>query len=123
MSNGVQVLYSVSKDKHVATYDLTASTKEEGISVKAIRRIEQLYQPESAIIYQKANGPQIDEFIMTFNSGMKCKLFSAETQLCRKTALGPTFTGAINNMAIIALATDLKYFVFSSGNVIYLIII
>lgn len=61
--------------------------------------------------------PQVDEYIMTFNSGMKCKLYSSETQLCRKISLGPTFSGVINHMSVISMASELKYFAFTSGNV------
>jgi hypothetical protein len=110
-------LFSVSQDKHVVTYDLSKSNKNDGVSVKSIRRIEQLYQPETAILYEKTVGPQTEEFIMTFNSGLKCKLYAAETQLCRKSTLGPTFTGKVNGIYPLPWVDEVKHFAFSSGNV------
>ncbi|KAJ3335938.1 Cilia- and flagella-associated protein 251, partial [Kappamyces sp. JEL0680] len=112
------LLYSISQDKHVVTYDLSRSNATDGVSVKAIRRIEQIHQPEAAILHQKTSNSQSEEFLMVFNSGLKCKLYAAETQLCRKTVLGPTFAGTINGIHAVPWAGEAKYFAFTSGNMI-----
>lgn len=116
--NGSTKLFSVSKDRHVAEYNLVESTPATGIVVHSIRRIEQLYQPESAIIYQKTGSNHPEDFIMTFNTGGKFKLFAVETQLCRSISLGPTFGDLVHEMALIPTQSESKFMAFATDNII-----
>jgi hypothetical protein len=95
----------------VAEYDLKVSDSQNGLEVKSIRRIEQIYQPEAAILTKDPKTKE--EFIMTYNSGSKFKLYASETQLCRKTCIGPTFGGILhliqyipNSDSLISYATE-----------------
>ncbi|KAJ3274043.1 Cilia- and flagella-associated protein 251 [Terramyces sp. JEL0728] len=116
--NDEQVLYSVSKDRHITEYNLRMSTHSNGIEIKNIRRIEQIYYPEAATLYHNHSLPHPEEFILTFNSGFKFKLYSKDTQLCRSTTLGPTFGGLINSIQLIPHLGETKYFVYSTGNIL-----
>ncbi|KAI9330315.1 WD40-repeat-containing domain protein [Obelidium mucronatum] len=42
-----------------------------------------------------------DTFILTCNSEYKIRLHNSNTQLCRKTALGPTFGGNLNSLVVV----------------------
>ncbi|KAL2912486.1 hypothetical protein HK105_208058 [Polyrhizophydium stewartii] len=104
----------VSKDRHIADYDLTTSSLLGGITT--IRRIEQIYKPEAAVLFHKHHVVHPEQFILTFNSGYKLKQFTASTQLCRKTVLAPTFGGHINNLCAIPSPIETRYMAFSTSN-------
>ncbi|KAI8920548.1 WD40-repeat-containing domain protein [Entophlyctis helioformis] len=109
-------LLSLSRDRHVAEYDLEQSSLLGGITVNSIRRIEQTFHPEAAVLYHKHHPVHPEQFLLTFNSGYKLKQFTASTQLCRKTVLGPTFGGHINNLSLIPAPVESKYLAFSTNN-------
>ncbi|KAJ3253758.1 Cilia- and flagella-associated protein 251 [Boothiomyces macroporosus] len=110
--NEEQVLYSVSKDRHVTEYNLPISALTNGIEIK------QIHFPEAATLYQNNSLPHPEEFILTFNSGFKFKMYSKDTQLCRSTTIGPTFGGLINSIQLIPHLGETKYFIYSTGNIL-----
>ncbi|XJO78238.1 hypothetical protein BDV3_002714 [Batrachochytrium dendrobatidis] len=109
-------LLSVSKDRHVADFDLAKSNIVGGIFINSIRRIEQIHRPEAAVIYKRHHSIHPENLILTFNSGYKLKQYTESTQLCKKTVLGPTFGGHINNMCLIPSDSETKYLAFSTSN-------
>ncbi|KAI8903281.1 quinon protein alcohol dehydrogenase-like superfamily, partial [Gorgonomyces haynaldii] len=93
-------LFSVSQDRHVAEYDLSASDTKRGIAVMSIRRIEQIYRPMAAFLSEKQHQVHPEEFITCVNNGYKIRSYAAQTRLCRKTVLGPTFGNLVNQIDI-----------------------
>ncbi|KAH6584921.1 hypothetical protein BASA60_000761 [Batrachochytrium salamandrivorans] len=107
-------LMSISKDRHVTDFDLEGSSVSCGLLINSIRKIEQIYRPEAAILYNCHHDIHPEQFILTFNSGYKLRQFTSSTQLCRKTVLGPTFGGHVNNLCVLPSATGAKYLAFST---------
>jgi WD40 repeat protein len=106
----IQRLIMVSKDRHVSEIDLAECTTENGIRLKYVRRLEQIYQPETAIILPSSK----EDFLLTFNTGGKFRLFQSETQVCRNTCLGPSFSYLLHQILILG---DKKFICFASENV------
>lgn len=100
-------LLSISKDRHIAIYDLRKSNAADGIQLRSIKKIEQIFYSTAAIIYE-------DKYILTYNTGLKCKLYSLGTQVCSGTSLGPCFAGPIDS---VQMTPDSKYYAFTAGNV------
>lgn len=111
-------MYSVSKDRHIAEYDLEKSNVKDGIAIISIRRIEQIYEPLLAIVYHDDNGQNPEDFIATYNSGFKFKKYSAETQLCKKTTLGPSFGGLLHGLMLVPDSFKINYAIFATENII-----
>jgi WD40 repeat protein len=105
-----QRLIMVSKDRHVSEIDLADCTTDNGIRLKYVRRLEQIYQPETAIILPSSK----EDFLLTFNTGGKFRLFQSETQVCRNTCLGPSFSYLLHQLLILG---DKKSICFASENV------
>jgi cilia- and flagella-associated protein 251 len=93
-----QRLLIVSKDRHVSELDLNECTTGNGIKVKYVRRLEQLYQPETAVMWTT----QSDNYLLTFTTGSKFRLFQSETQVCKSTTLGPSFGSIIHTLVLLA---------------------
>ncbi|KAJ3415556.1 Cilia- and flagella-associated protein 251 [Chytridiales sp. JEL 0842] len=115
-----QSLISVSSDRHIASYDLEASTISTGLKLHSLKRIDQTARPLAATLLpqkfslaqvskdgsvdnpaQSTTVPSLPPWILTSNSEHKLKLFNASTHLCRKTILGPTFGGDITHLHVI----------------------
>ncbi|KAJ3380430.1 Cilia- and flagella-associated protein 251 [Entophlyctis sp. JEL0112] len=124
-------LLSISKDRHAAEYDLEASTVTGGIKLISLRRIEQTAQPMAATWhpYLQLSGAvptstqekpldtendaeetpdptPTNTFLLTSNSEYKIRLHNSDTQLCRKTALGPTFCGMLKSLVVVPDPTN-----------------
>ncbi|ORY51113.1 WD40 repeat-like protein [Rhizoclosmatium globosum] len=115
-------LLSVSTDRHCAEYDTDTSTITSGIKLISLKRIEQTSRPLAATWHPslsltnkppqpESHNPALpnkdeiasisaDTFILTCNSDYKIRLHNSNTQLCRKTVLGPTFGGNLNSLVI-----------------------
>jgi WD40 repeat protein len=106
-----QRLLVVSKDRHVSEIDLEQCNTADGIKLKFVRRLEQIYQPETAIILPA----QKEDYLLTFTTGSKFRLFQSETQVCKNTCLGPSFGASIHR---ITLLNDKKTVCFGTDNVI-----
>jgi WD40 repeat protein len=111
-------LYSISKDRHLAEYDITNATVESGLQIVSIRRLEQIYNPEAAVLFKQNTTRDYENIIVTFNSGLKFRFYVAETQLCRKTVLGPTFGSTIHAIEMLNYGDDNFYALFATENVI-----
>ncbi|KAI8830709.1 WD40-repeat-containing domain protein [Chytridium lagenaria] len=108
-------LVSVSKDRHVAEYDIAGSTITGGMTLKSLKRIEQSAIPLAATLFtrppsahskphqdgQEPSSMASDFFVLTANSEFKMKLQNANTQMCRKTVLGPTYGGLLTNLKVV----------------------
>ncbi|KAJ3115568.1 Cilia- and flagella-associated protein 251, partial [Physocladia obscura] len=118
-------LISVSEDRHVAEYDVSASTITNGIKLISLKRIEQTARPVAATwhpsltlasnsIQPKQQTPKkkttttenssfspVNTYLLTCNSDYKICLHNSTTQLCRKTTLGPTFGGPLKNLLVV----------------------
>ena len=88
-------LVSVSKDRHVAIFDLGASSVGEGLKLIANPRIEQTAVPTAILPHPKTNSKSSDHMVIIANSQFKLKLYNNSTFMCRKTALGPVYGGAL----------------------------
>jgi hypothetical protein len=55
-----------------------------------------------------------EQFVLTFNTGLKLKLFNSKTQLCRKTVLGPSFTDDMKELKLISTNDQTTYMAFAS---------
>ncbi|KAJ3071265.1 Cilia- and flagella-associated protein 251 [Podochytrium sp. JEL0797] len=109
-------LLSVSEDRHCAEYDTDTSTITSGIKLLSLKRIEQTARPLAATwhpslsLSQSPPEPQLDPlppstsadtFLLTCNSDYKIRLHNSTTQMCRKTALGPTFGGNLTTLQVL----------------------
>jgi hypothetical protein len=43
-------------------------------------------------------GEKSEQFLLVANDGLKLKAVNASTKLCRRTTLGPSFAGCINQL-------------------------
>ncbi|KAJ1548616.1 Cilia- and flagella-associated protein 251, partial [Cladochytrium tenue] len=150
-------LLSASMDRHVAEYDLVASTVTRGVKLKSLKRIEQTaetlavayhpalhpyfnnpHQQHPASAFADAHlhaGPaaaaystkstdsgssnrlhsdpsppaantatehplSAERFLLVANDDLKLRFFNAATQFCRKTVLGPTFSGPVTALTV-----------------------
>ena len=66
------------------------------------------------------NKAHSEQFLLTYNSGLKLKLFNSKTQLCRKTVLGPSFTEDIKELKLIPGPDNQLYLAFSSKSRVFL---
>ncbi|KAJ3107825.1 Cilia- and flagella-associated protein 251 [Phlyctochytrium planicorne] len=115
-------LLSISNDRHVAEYDIAGSSITGGMALKSLKRIEQSASPLAASLFPKPASTRSktvdhegesertntakkelssDYFILTANSEFKLKLHNANTQMCRKTVLGPTYGGLLTDIKIV----------------------
>ncbi|KAJ3179035.1 Cilia- and flagella-associated protein 251 [Gaertneriomyces sp. JEL0708] len=103
--DGVPRLLSVSKDRHVAEYDLRHSTVSGGVTTKSIFRIDQVNQPICAILHppiipKNSNEPP-QYYLLAVNNASKFRVYNAETQICRRTAAAPAHGGQLEHLAVI----------------------
>lgn len=107
-------MFSVSKDRHVGEYNLSASNTESGIVVLSIRRVEQIYRPMDAFLAYKEHPVHPEEFIVTVNTGFKVRSYASATRLCRQTVLGPTFGGQVAHLQPVEVNQTVGHVAFAS---------
>jgi WD40 repeat protein len=69
----------------------------------------------AAILLTKPHPIHPEQFILTFNTGLKFKMYNSESQMCRKTVLGPSYTDDIKDMKQISSLDNNNYLAFSSS--------
>ncbi|KXS18705.1 YVTN repeat-like/Quino protein amine dehydrogenase [Gonapodya prolifera JEL478] len=108
-------LLSVATDKNVAEYDLRSSSEADGLQIESVRKVSQTAIPLCAIhapgsnlftpsttSQAPASAPVVtDPWILFGTSHFKFRIHSADSFICRKTVLGPTFGGPICEMAVV----------------------
>ncbi|CAF0765825.1 unnamed protein product [Adineta steineri] len=92
------ILTAVGADRILAEYDLNESEIDH-LVLKPSTRIEQIAEPMSACYYPASLTQE--SFLVTVNNEYKYKLYNADTKMCRKTILGPTFGSPIRKIGIL----------------------
>ncbi|CAF0905178.1 unnamed protein product [Adineta ricciae] len=92
------ILTTIGTDRVLAEYDLNESEVDR-LVLKPSTRIEQIAEPMSAGYYPASLTKEA--FLITVNNEYKYKLYNADTKMCRKTVLGPTFGSPIRKIGIL----------------------
>ncbi|KAL7749060.1 hypothetical protein RI367_005464 [Sorochytrium milnesiophthora] len=90
-------LMSAGEDRTLVVYDLALSNASSGMQIKSIRRFEQTATPKGLALLP-SHVPGTGSVIVASNTEFKLKEFNSETQVCRKTVLGPTFGSHIEQL-------------------------
>ncbi|UJR34201.1 hypothetical protein I4U23_021607 [Adineta vaga] len=92
------ILTTIGADRILAEYDLNESEIDH-LVLKPSTRIEQIAEPMSAGYYPASLAKE--SFLITVNNEFKYKLYNADTKMCRKTVLGPTFGSPVRKIGIL----------------------
>ena len=82
----------------MAEYDLDESEVDH-LALKPLTKIEQIAEPMSACYYPSSLTKE--SFLVTINNEYKYKLYNADTKMCRKTVLGPTFGSTLRKIEVL----------------------
>ncbi|KAG1711729.1 hypothetical protein DVH05_008972 [Phytophthora capsici] len=101
--DGQPVLVSVSEDRTLAEYCLERSSILDGVVLKqAPTRVEQSAVPTACCWHPELRGVQ-EDLVIVANDEYKLKQWNTGNQTCRKTTLGPSYGGPINNLVPVPL--------------------
>jgi hypothetical protein len=79
-------------------------------------KIDQAHRPLAAMLLTQDHPIHPEKMLLTFNSGFKFKLYNSTTRLCRKTVLGPVFSGNLKDIKIVPNSNGQEYIAYSSSS-------
>jgi len=106
-------LFSIGEDMKIYEYDIIGATEYKGLDCKPEISIEQEAIP-TAIIGYPLNLTGGAEFVTTFNSNYKVKLWDEGGKICRKTTLGPVYAREVTKVKLIEYSEDEQYLAYAT---------
>ena len=114
MRDGLETLVSVGEDRRCVEYDLEVSSVISGLmTVEQPAQLLDLIAVPKALMWHPRTGDDAEDKFVVVNDEFKLKEFNAESKICRKTTLAPTF-GEVPNCLIPIKSGEENFFVYST---------
>lgn len=114
----IDILVSVGTDRRCIEYNLSASSVEAGIVIADAPVVIELTAKPTAFLWHPHIGNDVEDRLIYSTDDFKFKNINADSKLCRKTTLAPSFGGCINSLIAIP-STDPeiagRYYAFSTA--------
>jgi len=116
--DGTARLVSVGADGMLVEYDVEESSVLDGVRLIGERKQIEFGEtyPTCCVVLPATKGAR-EDLIVTANSEFKLRVFNANSRVCRRTALGPTYGGPLRNLvALQTLDSDVgeRYLAYST---------